>query len=185
MKISEESTDNVLERLAYQEFCEVVETYFSKKESFEEAKRLVDTSKEAFYSDMGFYFDKLGIDSKITISLDDRRDVTIRKICKSKVTFDPDKTEKALGKAYSKEVINKTCSIADLDGLITYLKSCGVDPKIFKSFLSVKKEVDIEKLERLEELGKVSEDQLRGCFEVKNQKPYYTVSLSKGQHDED
>lgn len=182
---SEEPAGNVFERLIYQEFCEAVENYFYKKESLDDAKRLIEESKEAFYGDMGFYFDKLGIDSKITISLDDRREVTVHKICKSKVVFDPGKVEKALGKAHSKEVINKTCSIADLDGLIAYLKSCGVDPKVFKSFLTVKKEVDVEKLERLEELGKVSEAQLKGCFEVKSQKPYYTVSLSKGQHDED
>ena len=60
-------------------------------------------------------------------------------------------------------------------GLITYLQECGVDPKIFKSFISVEESVDVKELERLEELGKISKEQLKGCYSVKCQKPYYQV----------
>jgi len=69
-------------------------------------------------------------------------------------------------------------------GLITYLKECGIDPKVFKSFISVRKTVDTKELDRLEELGMITAEQIKGCYTVKNQNPYFTVNIGKGQEND-
>ena len=72
-----------------------------------------------------------------------------------------------------------------MPALVTYLKECGVDPKIFKSFIVTTKSVDTKELDRLEEIGKITTSQVQGCYTVKNQKPYFTVGLRKGKGDND
>ena len=64
--------------------------------------------------------------------------------------------------------------------MIAYLKECNVDPKIFKSFLIVSKTVDTKELDRLDELGKISTEQVKGCYTIKRQKPYFTVGVKRG-----
>jgi hypothetical protein len=68
-----------------------------------------------------------------------------------------------------------------MNGLITYLKDCGISPKVFKSFISVRKTVNTKELDRLEELGKITAEQIKGCYTVKSQSPYFTVNVGKGQ----
>ena len=101
------------------------------------------------------------------------------------MVFNADKLEKVLGKKISDNVIIKKYEIVDMFGLIAYLKECNVDPKIFKSFLSVTKSVDVKELERLDELGKISIEQLNGCYTVNKQKPYFTVGLKRWHGEND
>ena len=107
----------------------------------------------------------------------------VNRIQKSSVEFDPDKLAKALGKQLAKQVIIKKYEITDMDALIAYLKECDVDPKIFKSFLNVSQSVDIQELDRLEEIGKITAEQVKGCYTVKRQKPYFTVGVKRGHDD--
>lgn len=84
-----------------------------------------------------------------------------------------------------KDVIDKSYTITDINRLIVYLKSCGVDPKVFKSFINVTKTVDEKKLDKLADLGLISKEQLEGCYTLKRQKPYFTVKMKRGKHDEE
>ena len=68
-----------------------------------------------------------------------------------------------------------------MNGLVTYLKECGISPKVFKSFISVRKTVNTKELDKLEELGKITAEQIKGCYTVKSQNPYFTVNIGKGQ----
>ena len=108
---------------------------------------------------------------------------TVTRVQKVSVDFDPDRLEKSLGKEISKKVVRKSYEIIDIDGLIAYLKECDVDPKIFKSFLQIFKSVDLDELNKLEELGEISMEQVEGCYTVKRQNPYFTVSVKRGQND--
>ena len=85
----------------------------------------------------------------------------------------------------SKNVIDKSYTITDINRLIIYLKSCGVDPKVFKSFINVTKTVDEKKLDKLAELGVIRKEQLEGCYTLKRKKPYFTVKMKLGKHDEE
>ena len=85
--------------------------------------------------------------------------------------------EKALGKVKSKKVINKTYLINDFNGLVTYLKECGVDPKVFKTFITVQKEVKKKSLEQMYELGEVTLEDIKGCYDVETINSYIDIKV--------
>ena len=107
----------------------------------------------------------------------------ITRIQNTRIKFDPDLLEKALGKTLSEDVIIKHYTVNDMFGLTAYLKQCknGVDPKVFKSFISVSKTVDTKALDQLEALGKITAKQIQGCYTISKDVPYFTVSVGKGQ----
>lgn len=161
--------------------------FFEEQTKFKAAQSQFNDDKAKFNSLMEAFFKNEALDKSAVFtetSVDgERKSYTVTRIQKSSVEFDPDKLEKQLPKEIAKEVILKHYEIVDIDGLIAYLKECGVDPKVFKSFLHVSKSVDCTELDRLEELGKISSGQVKGCYTVKRQKPYFTVSVKRGHDD--
>lgn len=99
----------------------------------------------------------------------------VKKITPTIVVWDPDKLEKCLSKKEREKVIEKKYSIEDMAGLIKYLKSCGVDPKVFKSFITVERKVCVEALEQLEALGEVTQSELKGCYSVETKTSYLRI----------
>lgn len=152
--------------------------FFEKQKRFKQIQAQYNEAKAQFNSDMENYFEYEGI-SKMDVNEYADGPLVVNRIQKSSVEFDPDKLEKALGKL-AKDIIIKRYEIVDMTGLIAYLKECGVDPKVFKSFLNVSKTVDTRELDRLEELGKITASQVDGCYTIKYQNPYFTVSVKKG-----
>lgn len=162
-----------------------VEDFFKKHNNFKKIQNYFEEVKTGFYEEMEEYFEHNNIAGKLNICGGFSGDnFEVARIQNSKVEFNPDKLEKALGKKLSSDVIQKHYEIIDMGGLITYLKECGVDPKVFKSFISVHKTVDMKELDRLEELGKISVEQVKGCYTVKKQKPRFTVKVKKDMMDE-
>lgn len=156
--------------------------FFERQKELKQIQTQFGELKAQFYGSMEDYFSRNDIDdSKVVVHGGYNGDLVVTRIQSSKVEFNPDKLEKALGKELASGVISKRYEIADMSGLVTYLKSCGVDPKVFKSFLLVSKSVDTKELDKLEELGKITADQVKGCYTVKKQNPYFTVSVAKGQ----
>ena len=139
-----------------------------------------------FYSDAEELFNYEGI-SKLVIDNDDLEgnELVVNKVQKTSVIFDIDALENNLSKEMCKDVIDKSYTITDINRLIVYLKSCGVDPKVFKSFINLTKTVDEKKLDKLADLGLISKEQLEGCYTLKRQKPYFTVKMKRGKHDEE
>lgn len=171
-------------KISDSEFKKSVRDFFEKQNQFKQAQSQFNELKTKFYGDMEDYFKCKNINKSSSLSYDDLEEgnLTISRVQKSKVVFDVDKLEKILEKDLSKQVIVKKYEIIDINALIAYLKECNVDPKIFKSFLNVSKEVDTKELDNLEELGKISVEQLQGCYTINDQNPYFTVSAKKG-HD--
>lgn len=159
-------------------------SFFDEQSKFKSAKAEFEKKKLCFYGEMKDYFHDLNEDSRVQFDLENfdgqKVKLIINRVQKSSVIFDADKIENSV----CKEAVIKTYSISDIHGLIEYLKSCGVSPSKFKSFLTVTKSVDTNLLERYEERGIISKEQLDGCYVVKSQEPYFTVSVRKGQHDE-
>ena len=161
--------------------------FFQKQKRFKQIQTRFCEIKTDFYNDMEDYFKYNNIDGKLTIKCDefaDAQSFVVTRIQSSRVEFNPDKLEKALGKELSRDVIQKHYEIVDMNGLVTYLKECGINPKVFKSFVSVRKTVNTKELDRLEELGKITAEQIKGCYTVKSQSPYFTVNIGKGQDND-
>lgn len=161
--------------------------FFQRQKKFKQIQTRFCEIKADFYNDMEDYFKYNNIDGKLTIECNELADVqsfVVTRIQSSRVEFNPDKLEKALGKELSRAVIQKHYEIVDMNGLVTYLKECGINPKVFKSFVSVRKTVNTKELDRLEELGKITVEQIKGCYTVKSQSPYFTVNIGKGQNND-
>ena len=162
-----------------EEYGQVVHNFLKMQEQLKENQEKFEEVKKNFYTLMEDYFEANEICNKTWFPTDTFDDSTlfVTRVQKSIVDFDVTKLEKALGKAISKDVIDKDYQITDFEGLIAYLKSCGVKPKEFKKFIKVNKSVNTKKLDNLEELGKITVDQLEGCYTVRKQNPYFKVVL--------
>lgn len=160
--------------------------YFSKQCKYKSLQAKFEEAKRQFNEEMESHFQELGITS-MRVESDElvEGSLLVTRVQKSSVSFDADKLESALDKELAGQVIHKRYEIADILGLITYLKECGVDPKVFKSFLTITKSVDAKELDRLEEIGKITLDQVKGCYMVNAQKPYFVVKNGKGNGGSD
>ena len=168
-----------MSNLTQREYGEIVYNFLKRQEQFKEDQESFDVVKKQFYSFMEEYFEANKISDKTWFPTDNLVDsnLVVTKVQKSVVDFDVQKLEEAIGKENAKVVIVKEYQISDFEGLVAYLKSCGVNPKVFKKFITTKKSIDTKKLDNLEELGRVSIEQLKGCYTVKKQNPYFKVTL--------
>ena len=174
-------------KLNSEECKQSIINFFQKQKRFKEIQTRFGEIKANFYDDMEDYFKHNNIDGKLIIDGDEfanNESFVITRIQSSKIEFNANKLEKALGKELSQNVIQKHYEITDMIGLITYLKENGIDPKVFKSFVSVRKSVDTKELDRLEELGMITAEQIKGCYTIKTQNPYFTVNIGKGQEND-
>ena len=175
-------------KLNSEECKQSIINFFQKQKRFKQIQTRFCEIKTDFYNDMEDYFKYNNIDGKLTIECNDEfADIgsfVVTRVQSSRVEFNPDKLEKALGKELSRDVIQKHYEIVDMNGLVTYLKECGINPKVFKSFISIRKTVNTKELDRLEELGKITAEQIKGCYTVKSQNPYFTINLGKGQDND-
>lgn len=160
--------------------------YFSKQRKLKSLQVKFEEVKQQFNDEMEAYFQEQGI-TQLRVEDDElvEGSLLVTRSQKSSVVFDADKLEVALGKKLAGQVIYKRYEIADILGLVTYLKECGVDPRIFKSFLTITKNVDVKELDRLEEIGKITLDQVKGCYTVSTSKPYFVIKNGKGKGESD
>lgn len=158
----------------------VIDFYMIGK-NFKEQKTVFDKRKEKFYKQADEYFADKSDTKEIFVTEDFSTPAicTVTKVQQTAVNFDADKLEDKLGKEYCQEFINKSYEIQDMAGLIEYLKSCGVSPKKFKSFLKVIKTVDTKKIDQLFSTAKLSEKDIEGCYTVEMKSRYYTVKVEK------
>lgn len=173
-------------KLNSEECKQVITSYFQKQKKFNQIQSQFNEFKTKFYNDMEEYFESNDIGGKLTIdcdSVDEVSSFTVTRVQNTKIEFNPEKLEKVLGKELSHLVIQKKYEVIDMHGLVSFLKGCGVNPKIFKSFIAVHKTVNMKELEKLEELGKITAEQIKGCYTVKNQNPYFKVSIGRGQNE--
>ena len=168
-----------------EQFIPFVKEFYNEQKEFKERQERFNTIKQLFYNDAEELFNYEGID-KLVIDNEDLEgnELVVNKVQKTSVIFDIDALENNLSKEMSKDVIDKSYTITDINRLIIYLKSCGVDPKVFKSFINVTKTVDTKKVDKLADLGLISKEQLEECYTLKRQKPYFTVKMKRGKYDE-
>ena len=172
-----------LSKKAVKYFKEVVRGFLVDQAVFKNMEENFKNVKVKFYEDMNEYFESgvLEDDGSAIFNYPDIGNgaLKVTKIQRTSVEFKVDELEKILPKEVAKKTIIKRYEVKDIQGLISYLKKCNVDPNIFKGFLSVTKTVDTKELDKMEELGQISVEQLKGCYTVKKTSPYYTVSEIK------
>ena len=106
-------------------------------------------------------------------------------VVQKKIIFDVEKLEKRLDREILNEVVEKEYKISDWDNLVKYLKSCGVNPKKFATFLTVEKTVNQSKMNELSKLGEITPEDIEGCYEVKENEGYIKISeIENAKHEE-
>lgn len=105
--------------------------------------------------------------------------LNVTRVRTKKVTWLLDKLKQKVGKDIYSEVVNKTYTVNDMQGLIRYLKTCGVDPKKFKRFIDVTEELDETKLDTYYETGALKIKDIEGCYTVKMEEPYIRITELK------
>lgn len=161
--------------------------YYRKEQKFKKVKKQYEELKSQFETDMLELTDALG--KKRVVFESEEVDVgcgklTVSKVEKTSIEWDADKLERKLPRSVARKVIKKKYFIADMRGLTEYLKSCGVDPKVFKKFLTIERTVDMKAVDQLGNVGEMSVQQISGCYIVKCHKPYFTLSVKKDDGDD-
>jgi hypothetical protein len=105
--------------------------------------------------------------------------LNVTRVRTKKVTWLLGKLKQKVGKDIYSEVVNKTYTVNDMQGLIRYLKTCGVDPKKFKRFIDVTEELDETKLDTYYETGALKTKDIEGCYTVKMGEPYIRITELK------
>ena len=103
----------------------------------------------------------------------------VTRVRRKKIIWDMNKLKEKLPKEKYKAVTTRRYEIEDMEGLVKYLKKCGVNPKRFKSFLNVTESVDEKELNNMSELGEITESDIRGCYTVELSDPYIRITESK------
>lgn len=163
-----------------------IKEYYEKKKKFQVLEKKLKELKADFDNTMLRYFQDNDISDEVAIKNDETTSIeyiSVKKCQKVKLIFDADKLEKNLKKSISKDIIIKDYKINDIDGFIAYAKECGMNPKVLKSFLSVTKSVDVNEIDSLEQLGKISIDDLKGCYTINKSAPYFTVSVKRNKKE--
>lgn len=106
--------------------------------------------------------------------------VNVTRVRTKKITWLLDKLKQKLGKEIYNDVVDKTYTINDMQGLIEYLKTCGVDPKKFKKFIDVEEKLNETKLNIFYETGALRKSEIEGCYTVKMGEPYIRITEAKG-----
>lgn len=166
------------QKLSEQEVQTSIQKFYDIKLRKKQMDDEFEKEKKAFYAAMDSVIDDFGEGSSYKF-FNANKNYRLTKSVTTKVIFDADKLKDKLGKRLSAQVIETKAVIEDLAGLTKYLRACGVDPKTFKSFISVQKSVDKVALEQLESLGKVSKEDLVGTFEVTVGNPSFRVTMSE------
>ena len=129
-------------------------------------------------------------ENSFDITLDDGEDyysnhvkLKVTRVRKKSITWDIDKLKKKLDKKVIKKIITKKYTINDMNGLVEYLKECGVNPKKFKKFLTVDEELNDVELNRLYDLGEIDKEQVNGCYKVEMSEPYIKLTEQKQEYD--
>lgn len=112
------------------------------------------------------------------------KNIKVTKVRTKKIIWDIEKLKQRVPKSLTKQFINKTYIVNDMQGLVKYLKSCGVDAKKFKKFIDVEEEVDNDKLNNLSELGEIKMKDINGCYELQLGEPYIKITEMKQDAEE-
>ena len=111
--------------------------------------------------------------------------LNVTSVRRKKIFWHLDKLKKKLSKETIKQVVNKTYTITDMQGLIKYLKECGVDPKKFKKYIDVQEELNEAELDRMYTMGEIDKKDIVGCYTMEVSEPYIKFTKKQeGQTDE-
>lgn len=163
-----------------------VALFIEKKQKYDRATKQFGEYKAEFEEAMEACFEHELAGSRKNITVDiGEKTVTVTRVAKTTIEWFADKLRQHVTKEVFSQCVKKRYEITDMKGLTRYLKSCGVDPKIFKQFISVEEIVDSDAIDRASERGLLETRDIRGCYLVHCSKPYYQVRVKEGAQEDE
>lgn len=157
----------------------VVYELFRTKLHFKEQEKKYKQKCQELQSEIQSYMKKTKVDRLQIIGKRNEPSYNVTEVKPKKIIFDVEKLESKLDKELLNEILIKEYKVSDYDGLVSLLKKYKVNPKEFKKFISVTKNVDIKKLDELSELGEISYDDIKGCYEITSGTSYVKITEMK------
>lgn len=166
-------------------YQQVAWDFFQKQQKMKQLQKKLDVAKREFEDTMGELFSKMGGKSILFGgNINGNEVLKVSRVEKTSIVWDAEKLSKRLPKSIARKCIRKEYRIQNMTGLVEYLKSCGVDPKEFKKYLSIEMTVDQDEVGRLGDIGQISAKSISGCYVIKCQRPYFILSVKKGNGKE-
>ena len=161
--------------------------FYRKIQEFQKAKEVFEKHKKRVNECFEEYFQACGTKKMVYRNPEDESllggTVTVVRVQNVKVIWDVDRLKKKLGRKLFNKVTSREYQIIDMPGLVQYLKSCGVDPNKFKSYLNITVSVDESEIDRLSEIGEITKSEIDSCYKVDKAKPYFKYTY-KASDDE-
>lgn len=159
---------------------------YAKQKKFDKIQKKFTAIKAEYQQKIIAYMKQENVrEISIEPSMLDGVPLSVKRITQKKVQFDLDKLKKSIDKELLNEIVDKTYTINDIDGLVKYLKSYGVNPKKFKTYLSVEEKVNQKKMNQLSEFGDISFEDIKGCYTVYENEGYLKfVETANGDKNE-
>lgn len=109
----------------------------------------------------------------------------VQNVEQKKIIWDIDELKRKLSSDILNKILIKEVKVVDLVGLMKYLKSCGVDSKEFKKYISVSTTVNEKQVNQLSEMGEIDESDLNGCYVVKPISSYVRIDVEENEPEEE
>lgn len=161
---------------------EAVRAFFKRHEKYKAIESQYKALQAEFTEAMDEYFGSLSAGRKNALFEDIDGDlIQVSKVERTTIEWLPEKLRKRVTLPVWRKLVRKHYEVTDMPGLIQYLKSCGVDPNIFKAFINVTETVDEKAIERLGDLGELTPHNIAGCYLVHTSKPYYKLKRKSAE----
>lgn len=113
------------------------------------------------------------------------KNIECKMITPVSVEFIPEKLEEKLGKEAAEEFVSKEVVIENWNEFMEYMKELGANPKRVKKLISVRKIVNKKAIENAGTLGKISVEELKGCYKTTKKSSYLKISEVEEEDDEE
>lgn len=165
-------------------FKKLCKSYYHLKTIKEENDAKFEIEKNKFYSKMSDFWKNNKIKEKSF--KDDIFSVTKKQSIK--ILWDIEKLEKKLTKEQLKKCIVKKYEINNINGLLKFLKSCGISKENINKFIlpyfTITKEVNQKVMDKMYDLGEVTKEQTEGCYTVEIKEPFYQLKVVEDKQNE-
>lgn len=158
-------------------FGQVLELY-KEEQRFKAIKQAYEEKKKKLSTEIRNYMYSKGY-SSFDFRSREFGNVKVNKVVRKTIKWDVDKLKKKLPIELLAEIIEREYHIVDMPGLVKYLKSCGVNPKKFKQYISVEEKVNQQAINELSEIGDITAQDIEGCYELKQAEGYLTINAKK------
>jgi len=147
---------------------------FNEKEKFKLYEKQYKAKTKELQTDIIKDFIKKGKD--VVDVPYSNKNLRVKLVTPRSIQWDVDALSKTVSKDTFNKIVDKQYLINDIEGLKDYLKSCGVNPKKFMTFIDVIQSVNNNMIEDLSKKGVLDEDKLKDCCSVVENASYLKIT---------